>query len=246
VGRGIIHKSVPDRRGLRFLLEALFLAGLAAALALARLRSAEIAGAMALGWVLVAVLEWAAWRGRPHYGSGLPPRYYVPRLNLPPAASVQAPRSSGFPTPPRPRETMWTASATRTEVIGDWPLAVPASADPRPAAPESDPWLAVSLPVAPIEREPPRREAQAAPVPGAPAAEVAEPAEPEVEPATWSTVIAARVRQGPTAFHSLDPLAEPPRRRRGGSSEEPLRVEVSARPPGVRRLPGGSRETGRA
>jgi hypothetical protein len=131
--------------------------------------------------------------------------------------------------------------ALRTEVIGDWPLAVPASADPRPPAQESDPWLAFSLPVAPIEREPARREGQAAPAPAAPA-----PAEPDVAPATWSTVIASRVRQGPTALHSLDPLAEQPRRRRRGTGEEPLRVEVSARPPGVRPLPGRWREKGRA
>ncbi|MGZ4440850.1 MAG: hypothetical protein ACXVZN_10865 [Gaiellaceae bacterium] len=232
---------MPDRRGLRFLLEALFLAGLAAALALARLRSAEIVGAMAAGWVLVAFLEWAAWRGSPHYGSGLPPRYYVPRLNLPPAPPVQAPRSSGFPTAARAQETMWMPSpAPRTGAVGDWPLAVPPSADPRPGAPESDPWLAVSLPVAPIEREPQSREAQAATAPPAPAAE------PDVALATWSTVKAARARQGPTAFHSLDPLAERPRRRRGGSGEEPLRVEVSARPPGVRRLPSRWRGNGRA
>ena len=121
-----------DRRGLRFLLEALFLAGLAAALAVARLRSGEIVGAMAAGWVLVAVLEWSAWRGRPHYGSGLPPRYYVPRLNLPPAAQVQTTRSSAFPTVQRSQETVWRAApAVRTETIGDWPLTVPTGGEPR-------------------------------------------------------------------------------------------------------------------
>jgi hypothetical protein len=188
---------VPDRRGLRFLLEVLFLAGLAAALAVARLHSAAIVGAMALGWVLVAVLEWAAWRGRPHYGSGLPPRYYVPRLNLPPAAQVQAARTSGYPTAARAGGTAWTAApAVRTETIGDWPLAVPAAGTPRPAASDLDPWLAVSLPVAPLEREPAKRETQ-----------VAEQVESEVVLATWSTVIAARVKEGPRAFHSLDPLA---------------------------------------
>jgi hypothetical protein len=213
----------------------LFLAGLAAALAVARLRSVEIVGAMAVGWALVALLEWAAWRGRPHYASGLPPRYYVPRLNLPPAAPVQAARSSGFPTASRGQETAWTtAPAVRTETVGDWPLAAPAAGTPRPTASDLDPWLAVSLPVAPLERDSPNREAEAA-----------EQVEPEIVLATWSTVIAARVPGGPRAFHALDPLAEPPRRRRGGSAEEPLRVEVSARPPGVRRLPTRWRETSR-
>jgi hypothetical protein len=228
---------VPDRRGLRFLLEALFLAGLAAALAVARLRSEEIVGAMALGWVLVAVLEWAAWRGGPHYGSGLPPRYYVPRLNLPPAALVQATRSSGFPTAARAQETVrMAAPAVRTETIGDWPLAVSAAGEPRRgASDDSDPWLAVSLPVAPLEREAAGGETQ-----------VARPVEPEIILATWSTVIAARVAEGPRAFHSLDPLAEPPRRRRGAGIEESARVEVSARPPGERRLPSRWREKGRA
>jgi hypothetical protein len=229
---------VPDRRGLRFLLEALFLAGLATALAVARLRSGEIVGAMAVGWALVAVLEWSAWRGRPHYGSGLPPRYYVPRLNLPPAAPVQASRTSGFPTGARAaQETVWTAApAVRTETIGEWPLAVPSAGEPRRGAPGySDPWLEVSLPVAPLEREAAGGET-----------EVARPVEPVVEPAidlaTWSTVIAARSKEGPRAVHSLDPLAEPPRRRRGAAAEEPARVEVPARPPGVRRPPSRWRE----
>jgi hypothetical protein len=227
---------VPDRRGLRFLLEVLFLAGLAAALAVARLRAVEIVGAMALGWVLVAVLEWAAWRGRPHYASGLPPRYYVPRLNLPPAALVHATRSAGFPTASRGQEAAWTASpAVRAETSGDWPLAASSAGTARPSAADLDPWLTVSLPVAPLERDSPNRETQ-----------TAEPVEPEIVLATWSTVIAARAKEGPRALHSLDPLAEPPRRRRGGSAEEPPRVEVSARPPGVRRLPSRWRETSRA
>ena len=63
-----------DRRGSRFVAEALFLVALAVALALARLDALEIAGAMLLGWLVVAALEWAAWRSEPHFGSGLPPR----------------------------------------------------------------------------------------------------------------------------------------------------------------------------
>jgi hypothetical protein len=218
---------VPDRRGSRFLLEVLFLAGLAAALAYARLRTAEIAGVMLAGWALVAALEWVAWRGRPHYRSGLPPRYYVPRLNLPSLPP-------GFPIAVRHEEQTWIASpAMRTEVLGDWPLAAPGSAAARATPPEADPWLVASLPVAPIEPGTAGRMPEPGFVPTRPASEV----EPEVAVVTWSTVRAARAREGPTAFHSLDPLAEEPRRRRRGDEEEPLRVAVPARPPGVRRLP---------
>jgi hypothetical protein len=203
---------VPDRRGSRFLLEVVFLVGLAAALAFAHLRPVEIAGAMLLGWVLVAVLEWAAWRGRPHYGSGLPPRYYVPRLNVPAAAPLTGMQWKGFPAAKPADESTWVVSpAMRTEVMGDWPFAVRGDDDS-----ETDPWLASSLPVAPIE-------------PGV--------APEEVEDvSTWAAVVAARSRTGPTALHTLDLLAEPPRSRRG-AREEIQRVEVSARPTGARPLP---------
>jgi hypothetical protein len=203
---------VPDRRSSRFLLEVVFLVGLAAALAFAHLRPAEIAGAMLLGWALVAVLEWAAWRGRPHYGSGLPPRYYVPRLNVPAAAPVTEMQWKGFPAAKPADERTWVVSpAMRTEVMGDWPFAVRGDEDS-----ETDPWLASSLPVAPLE-------------PGVPAEEVE-------DASTWAAVVAAKARTGPTALHTLDPLAELPRsRRRGG--EEIRRVEVPARPPSARPLP---------
>ena len=203
---------MPDRRGLRFLLEALFLAGLAAALAVARLRSLEIAGVMLLGWLLVAVLEWAAWRGGPHYGSGLPPRYYVPRLNVPPARPTQAQVWSGFPAP---------KPAPRREAAVEWPLAAGGSPAARREVAEADPWLVASLPVAPIERDASRRE----------------PVEPQIDVASWATVAAARAGHAPKALHALDPLAEEPKRRRKGGDEEPPRVEVPARPPGVRSLP---------
>ena len=65
--------------------------GLAVALTLAQPGPLAIAGIMLLGWVIVAALEWAAWRGEPHYGSGLPPRYYVPSVNLPPAQPLDRP-----------------------------------------------------------------------------------------------------------------------------------------------------------
>jgi hypothetical protein len=203
---------VPDRRGSRFLLEVVFLVGLAAALAFAHLRPAEIAGAMLLGWALVAVLEWAAWRGRPHYGSGLPPRYYVPRLNVPAAAPIQGLQWKGFPPPKPEEERTWVVSpATRTEVMGEWPFAVRGD-----EGPQADPWLASSLPVAPLE-------------PGVGDDDV-------TDASTWAAVVAAKARIGPTALHTLDPLAEPSRSRRRGGEEVP-RIEVPARPPGTRPLP---------
>src|SRR6478672_62912 len=87
---------MPDHRGSRFALEVLFLVALAVGLTLAELDPLEIGGIMLLGWLIVAALEWAAWRDEPHYGSGLPPRYYVPTVNLPPARPLdQVP--AGYP-----------------------------------------------------------------------------------------------------------------------------------------------------
>ena len=85
-----------DRRGSRFVLEVLFLLALAVALTLTNLSPLEIAGVMLVGWVVVALFEWAAWRDEPHYGSGLPPRYYVPRVSLPPAQPLEQVRI-GYP-----------------------------------------------------------------------------------------------------------------------------------------------------
>src|SRR5438445_13776308 len=118
---------MPDRRGSRFILEVLFLLGLAVALTLAKLGPVEIAGVMALGWLFVAALEWAAWRGEPHYGSGLPPRYYVPRVSLPPAQPLEQVRT-GYPEAQREEAPTWIASATlRAEVLGEWPSGPPAA-----------------------------------------------------------------------------------------------------------------------
>ena len=113
---------MPDRRGSRFVLEALFLVALAVGLTLAKLTALEIAGVMFLGWVIVATLEWAAWRGEPHYGSGLPPRYYVPRLNLPPAQPLEQ-VATGYPEAARDEAPTWIASAAlREEMLGEWPV----------------------------------------------------------------------------------------------------------------------------
>jgi hypothetical protein len=227
---------MPDRRGSRFVLEVLFLLGLAVALTLAKLDPLEIAGVMVLGWLIVAALEWAAWRGEPHYGSGLPPRYYVPNVNLPPAQPLER-VDVGYPEAHRDEAPTWIASpALRAEVLGaqgqggevpaEWPQAAPAPAgrEVEPEEAQEDPWTVVSLPAAPV--------GEVEPDPGP------EP-EPEREPTL--DVALAPSAQG-TARYSLDPLGDPPPRRRfgRGGEEAPPAVEVPARPAGVRALPGRS------
>src|SRR4051812_39534227 len=114
---------MPDSRGSRFALEVLFLIALAVTLTLADLRPVEIGGVMLVGWVVVAALEWAAWREQPHYGSGLPPRYYVPQVSLPPAQPLEQ-VAAGYPGA-RDEAPTWIASAAlREEMLGDWPVAV--------------------------------------------------------------------------------------------------------------------------
>ena len=223
---------MPDRRGSRFILEVLFLLALAVALTLPKLEALEIVGVMVLGWLIVAAIEWAAWRGEPHYGSGLPPRYYVPNVNLPPAQPLEQVQA-GYPEAHRDEAPTWIASpALRAQVLSppgqggevpaEWPQAAPvrprAEAEPRAVQKEEqDPWTIVSLPSAPLgELEP----------------------EPEPEPEPAHDVALAQSAQG-TARYNLDPLGDPPPRRRfgrGGEETSPA-VDVAARPTGARALP---------
>jgi hypothetical protein len=240
---------VPDRRGSRFVLEVLFLLALAVGLTLASLTPLEIAGVMLVGWVIVAVLEWAAWRGEPHYGSGLPPRYYVPRVNLPPAQPLEQ-VAAGYPEAARDEAPTWIASAAlRDEMLGAWPVASagePESGQAReqageqvsaPRVPATDPWLITALPGAPLD------ELELALEPAAVAPEQLPQALPAAlpEPEPSLDVVLARSAQG-VARYSIDPLADPPARRRFGrsGSEAPPTIEVSARPGGIRALPGRS------
>ncbi len=228
---------MPDRRGSRFILEVLFLVGLAVALALAKLSSLAIAGVMLLGWVIVAVLEWAAWRGEPHYGSGLPPRYYVPSMKLPPAQPLEQVRvaeqgaqrdeAATWIASPALRAEVLGGEALPAEVLGEWPHVVPPPAEqltgiaPVPSSDEADPWTVVALPAAPLgELEP----------------------EPEPAPAVAVELAGPVASSAGVARYSLEPLADPPPRRRfgRGGPKGPPAIEVSARPEGVRALPGRS------
>lgn len=227
-----------DRRGSRFLIEVVFLLALAVALTLTNLKPIEIAGVMLVGWIVVAVFEWAAWRDEPHYGSGLPPRYYVPQVNLPPAQPLEQ-VAAGYPEA-RDEAPTWIASAAlREEMLGEWPIAAlpeppvsPPGSAPAERAPERlsepDPWMVQELPAAPLGPEP-EEEPDADEAPDT----VDDAVQPSLE------VVLTRSVPG-SARYSLDPLAEPsPRKRFGrGTAVEAPAVEVPSRPEGVRALPG--------
>ncbi len=213
-----------DRQGSRFALEVLFLAALATGLALAKLRPLEIIGVMALGWLVVALLEWAAWRGEPHYGSGLPPRYYVPSTSLPPPQPLEQ-VYAGYPDPQREEAPTWIASAdVRAKLLGEWPVTTASGED------EDD--------VEPVQLPPAPEPAGPRPVVGPrPAVSAAPPPPPRPLPAL--PLVAA---QGyGTASHQLEPFGIQPARRRFGRRVvvETFTVEVPARmvPPVLPRQP---------
>jgi outer membrane biosynthesis protein TonB len=242
-----------ERRGSRFLLEVLFLVALATALTLTHLHAVEIAAGMLIGWVIVAGIEWAAWRSEPHYGSGLPPRYYVPSVHLPPAQPLEQVAVDGYPEATRDEAPTWIASAAlRSELLGEWPVAAPIFDDePAPelvAADEEPEVEPVRLPpVTTVEPSPepepdpaPEPEPEPEPVPGTAEAVPGTSPEPEPEPALDVALTASAQH---VARYTLDPLAEPaPKRRfgRGGGGSAPEAVEVPARPAGARALPGRS------
>ena len=154
---------MPDRRGSRFILEVLFLVGLAVALTLAKLRPLEIAGVMLLGWLIVAILEWAALAQRTALRKRAAASLVRPERE-PPAGPAARAGPGGGREPQRDEAATWIASpalradvlgadALRAETLGEWPHAVPAPAESGDA--DADPWTVVALPAAPLgEPEP--------------------------------------------------------------------------------------------
>ncbi|HWE82095.1 MAG TPA: hypothetical protein VG265_10620 [Gaiellaceae bacterium] len=127
------------RRIGRFLVEALFLAGAAAAVTVANLQPVAVIALMALAWVVVALLEWISWLDEPHYGRGLPPRYYVPQVALPPPRAVEQP--GPYPTILEPDdEPTFVASVTEWAAdLEQWPvLDTSAEEETQIALPEAD------------------------------------------------------------------------------------------------------------
>jgi hypothetical protein len=77
--------------GLRFALEALFLVALAVAAGLAELGPTTIVLVMGAAWLLVAVIEWLAWREGPRVARAAP-LSPVERPAVEPALAEPAPR----------------------------------------------------------------------------------------------------------------------------------------------------------
>jgi hypothetical protein len=118
---------VTKRRTGRFVLEVIFLGAVAAAVTLAHFQTAAIVACMALAWVVVALLEWTAWIDEPHYGRGLPPRYYVPQVALPPQRPVEqrVQRVEEYPAAATAvvEERTWFSSAEEWgTTLHDWPV----------------------------------------------------------------------------------------------------------------------------
>jgi hypothetical protein len=250
---------VPRHSARRFLLEVLFLAGVAAALTYADLRPAAIIGLMAAAWAVVALLEWTAWLDEPHYGRGLPPRYYVPHVALPPPVGVDQ-HEPAYPVLAADDEATFVAS-TQEWGVAEWPdvaaaaLAEDTVVHPPPSLADDEGVTMVPLPppiheieetieadvLVPDEEE--DTEDERAPmvetieVAAAVAAVVVEPERrPRVPAPPIELDMPARVSG--TALHRVDPLRVSRRRRffSRGADEGPV-VEIRDGPPPDRKLP---------
>jgi hypothetical protein len=231
-----------DRRAVRFALEAAYLGALAAALAFTSLSAPVIVGAMLLGWALVAGNEWAAARARPHYAAGLPPRWHVPAMTLPPAQPLEQVLPA-YPEAQRDEAATWIASAAlREELLGEWPVLVDPE-DTQEAVPED--WI---VPLPDLEPDP-EPEPEPSELSSSSTNLVRESApEPEPEPESVrepepEPVLPAAPEPRLARYH-VDPFAEPERRRFGRRAVLPA-LEVAARPAGTRPLPGAAREAER-
>jgi len=225
-----------ERRASRLVLEVAFLAALAAALTFADLETYEIVGVMLLGWVLVAVFEWGALRARAHYGSGLPPRWYVPRVTLPPPRPLEQ-FSSGYPAAEAAADApTWIASPS---MLADWPVAEvePGVESPLDEQTHVHDVLEVERTIAVTEED----DEEVLDVDEDEEDEGDEELEAEPEPVQPVRRPAPRARDtSRTARHRIDPLAAPASksRRFGKRAEQVLHdAEVADGPPPGRLLP---------
>ncbi len=252
---------MPRRRLGRFLIEVGFLAGVAAAVTVARFHAPAVIAMMAAAWILVALAEWAAWRDVPHYGRGLPPRYYVPQVALPPPRAVEQHRAYAYPAEAlAEEEATWIAPAGDWgETLVDWPVlgsttigeteiieadAPDGSPAPGEASVTAHGELTVAGPLGGIgdridriaEEDEETDEANVA----VPATELRRP---PVAPLAEYEPVELRMpeRVDRPALHHVDPLAAPARRRWFGRADEEFVIEVRDGPPPNRKLPGSAR-----
>ena len=150
------------RPGLRFALEALFLILLAVGAGLADLRPLVIVLVMAGGWVLVALVEFAAERSASAPLAYLLPREAAPQEEehervewpLPEERTVVAPPEQRLPPAPEPEPEPVVAEPEPEPEQEPEPEAEPAPLLPaaeEPSAPVEEPVAPAEEPVAPVE-----------------------------------------------------------------------------------------------
>jgi hypothetical protein len=225
---------MPRHSARRFLLEVLFLAGVAAALAFAELRPAAIIGLMAVAWAVVALLEWTAWLDEPHYGRGLPPRYYVPHVALPPPVAVEQ-REPDYPVLPLEDEPTFVASTQEWGLgVAGWPeLAATAAGEDTVAAPPPGLLDDEGVSVVPLPPQLPEVEETVeveALIPEEPRETVEAAPAPEVETTPVPATVAQPQRRPPEPAQPERAAAPPPapRRELGGTLAMPARVVGTA------------------
>jgi hypothetical protein len=196
---------MPGRRAPRVVLELAYLAGLAVALAFADLDPYEVAGLMLLGWLVVALYEWGRLRARSHYGSGLPPRWFVPRVALPPPRPLEQLAAIYPSVEETSAEATWISPAS---LRADWPVADYERDEDLGEETRSHDVLAVEAPAPELEPEPlpaPEPEPSPPPEPEFVPVLVPEPgplAEPEPRPVPEPELV-------PVLVPEPEPLAEP-------------------------------------
>jgi len=124
---------MPAELGPRFVLEAGFLILLAVVAGIAELSAALIVLVMAVGWLLVALIEYFAWRQSPAFATV--ERYAV--AEVVPAAPVAQEMVEDPPPPPPPKPT---PAPPEPDVAppDTAPPATPEPATPEPDTPEPD------------------------------------------------------------------------------------------------------------
>lgn len=243
------------RRGIRrFALEVVFLAGVAAALTVADLRPAAVIALMVVALVVVWFAEWIAFLDEPHYGRGLPPRYYVPHVALPPPRPIEQYRERFPVLQPDDAPTFVASTRQWSAALDEWPVVTGAGEETAVAVPE------IAAPMVPLP--PPLIELEETVAAGFALDELEageleeetdedydedgdEPEEPVAAPPPGTAeeehelpALEYGPRPQATVVHHVDPLARGGRRRfrrrRGGDEHA---VEVLDGPPPDRRLP---------